>query len=105
MGARSLRLLELATRLISEIVAAGARLLLPPWLLGPSAPHSHGTSRWAHARERHDLGRLASPERMHGDGIVLGWDDQHLLQSPAEDNVLIFGVQRSGKTSTVAVPT
>jgi len=105
MGARSLRLLELAARLIGEIVASGARLLLPPWLLGPSAPHSHGTSRWAHARERRDLGRLASPERMQGDGIVLGWHDHHLLQSPAEDNVLIFGVQRSGKTSTVVVPT
>jgi len=105
MGARSLRLLELAPRLVSEIVATGARLLLPPWLLGPSAPHSHGTSRWAHAREHRDLGRLASPERMHGDGIVLGWHDQHLLQSPAEDNVLLFGVQRSGKTSTVVVPT
>ncbi len=42
---------------------------------------------------------------MHGDGIVLGWLDQRLLQSPAEDNVLLFGVQRSGKTSTVVVPT
>jgi len=104
MGARSLRL-ELAARLISEVVASGARLLVPPWLLGPSAPHSHGTSRWAHARERRDLGRLASPEHMHGDGIVLGWHDQQLLQSPTEDNVLLFGVQRSGKTSTVVVPT
>jgi type IV secretory pathway TraG/TraD family ATPase VirD4 len=42
---------------------------------------------------------------MHGDGIVLGWHAGRLLQSPAEDNVLLFGVQRSGKTSTVVVPT
>ncbi len=42
---------------------------------------------------------------MRGDGIVLGWHDRRLLQSPAEDNVLLFGVQRSGKTSTVVVPT
>jgi type IV secretory pathway TraG/TraD family ATPase VirD4 len=42
---------------------------------------------------------------MHGDGIVLGWHRGRLLQSPAEDNVLLFGVQRSGKTSTVVVPT
>ena len=28
-----------------------------------------------------------------------------MLLAPAEDNVLVFGVQRSGKTSTVAVPT
>jgi type IV secretory pathway TraG/TraD family ATPase VirD4 len=40
-----------------------------------------------------------------GDGIVLGWLGRRLLQSPSEDNVLLLGVQRSGKTSTVAVPT
>jgi type IV secretory pathway TraG/TraD family ATPase VirD4 len=42
---------------------------------------------------------------MHGDGIVLGWHYGLLVQSPAEDNVLLFGVQRSGKTSTIVVPT
>src|SRR5438309_5610615 len=42
---------------------------------------------------------------MHGDGIVLGWHHGRLIQSPAEDNVILFGVQRSGKTSTVVVPT
>ena len=42
---------------------------------------------------------------MHGDGIVLGWHAGRLLESPAEDNVVLFGVQRSGKTSTVVVPT
>ncbi len=36
---------------------------------------------------------------------MLGWHDGRLLQSPAEDNALLFGVQRSGKTSTVVVPT
>src|SRR5260370_19775986 len=105
MGARGLRLLELAARLVMDVVAALARLVLPSWLLDGSAPHSHGTSRWARVSERRDLGRLASTDRMHGDGIVLGWHDRRLLQSPAEDNVLLFGVQRSGKTSTVVVPT
>jgi len=42
---------------------------------------------------------------LHGDGTVLGWHEGRLLQSPAEDNVLLFGVQRAGKTSTVVVPT
>ena len=42
---------------------------------------------------------------MFGDGIVLGWHRNRLVQSPAEDNVILFGVQRSGKTSTVVVPT
>src|SRR5713226_4216442 len=105
MGARGLRLLELTARLVMEVGAALARLVLPSWLVDGSPPHSHGTSRWARASERRELGRLASPDRMHGDGIVLGWHDRCLLQSPAEDNVLLFGVQRSGKTSTVVVPT
>ena len=42
---------------------------------------------------------------MHGDGIVLGWHAGRLIESPVEDNVLLFGVQRSGKTSSVVVPT
>jgi type IV secretory pathway TraG/TraD family ATPase VirD4 len=78
---------------------------MPGWLVGSSAPQSHGTSRWARWRERGDLGRPAAPDHLHGDGIVLGWHHGRLLQSPAEDNVLLFGVQRSGKTSTVVVPT
>src|SRR6266852_2751954 len=105
MGARCMRLLELAACLVVEVVGALARLVLPSWLWDASAPHSHGTSRWARIGERSELGRLASPDRMRGDGIVLGWHDSRLLQSPAEDNVLLFGVQRSGKTSTVVVPT
>ena len=90
---------------VTELVTVVARQLLPSWLVGTSQPHSHGTSRWARLREHRELGRMASPDRMHGDGIVLGWHDRRLLQSPAEDNVLLFGVQRSGKTSTVVVPT
>jgi type IV secretion system protein VirD4 len=105
VGARGLKAFELAARFATEVVSVVARQLLPSWLLGESIPHSHGTSPWARASERRDLGRLAPPERMHGDGIVLGWHDRRLLQSPAEDNVLLFGVQRSGKTSTVVVPT
>src|SRR6266581_3939492 len=105
MGASCLSVRELATRLATEAVATVARQLLPSWLLGASEPSSHGTSRWTRSREYRDLGRPAQPQRLHGDGIVLGWHEGRLLQSPSEDNVLLFGVQRAGKTSTVVVPT
>jgi type IV secretion system protein VirD4 len=68
-------------------------------------PQSHGSSRWAARRDRKHLGVLSSPDRASGNGIVLGFLGRELLQSPAEDNVLLLGVQRSGKTSTVVVPT
>ncbi len=93
-------LASLMARVARELLAQ----LLPNWLLG-SEPESHGSSRWARRSERSRVGRVAAPERMLGDGIVLGWMQGRLLQSPAEDNVLLFGVQRSGKTSTVVVPT
>ena len=64
-------------------------------------PDTHGESRWARGRELRVLKRHAAA----GDGIILGWSGRRLLQSPPEDNVLAFGVQRSGKTSTLAVPT
>src|ERR1700680_5050831 len=70
-----------------------------------SRPSSHGSSRWASWREHRRLGRVSTPHRAAGDGIVLGFLGRHLLQSPAEDNVLLLAVQRSGKTSTVVVPT
>jgi type IV secretion system protein VirD4 len=74
--------------------------------IGSSArPQSHGASRWATWRDRNRLGRLARPEHASGDGIALGFLGGQLLQSPAEDNALLLGVQRSGKTSTVVVPT
>jgi type IV secretory pathway TraG/TraD family ATPase VirD4 len=66
---------------------------------------SHGDSRWASRWDRRALGRRTRPSRLKPDGIVLGWLGRRVLQSPAEDNVLVFGVQRSGKTSTVVVPT
>jgi type IV secretory pathway TraG/TraD family ATPase VirD4 len=87
------------------MLATAAEQWMPGWLFGLSTPQSHGTSRWASGREQRDLGRLAAPGDLHGDGIVLGWHKGRLLQSPAEDNVLLLGVQRSGKTSTVVVPT
>src|SRR5579859_4661118 len=65
---------------------------------------SHGESRWAAAGDTRRLGRTARADRLHPDGIVLGWWDGKVLQTPAEDNALVFGVQRSGKTSTVVVP-
>ena len=93
--------LELVVRVALEL----AQMLLPSWLLAFGAPNSHGTSRWARGSERCRLGRITSAGAMHGDGIVLGWHQNRLIQSPAEDNVILFGVQRSGKTSTVVVPT
>jgi type IV secretory pathway TraG/TraD family ATPase VirD4 len=92
-------------RLAFELALELARLLLPPWLFNAGAPGSHGTSRWVNNRERSRLGRLARAGSMLGDGIVLGWHGSRLIQSPAEDNVILFGVQRSGKTSCVVVPT
>ena len=93
----------------AEGLAAGvsylARLLLPSKLFRTPDRETHGGSRWARSLDTRRLGRLASAERPLSDGIVLGWLGRRLLQSPAEDNVLLLGVQRSGKTSTVAVPT
>src|ERR1700674_1723908 len=100
-----MRILTAAARLVVDVQVAFPRQVLPGWLIGSSAPDSHGPSRWALPRERKQLGRPAAAERLHGDGVVLGWHNGLLLQSPAEDNVLLFGVQRSGKTSTVVVPT
>ena len=90
--------------LITDAVVWCARRFLPSWLVGDGLPQSHGTSRWARASDRHRLGRLGAAERLAGDGIVLGFLHGRTLQSPAEDNVLLFGVQRSGKTSSVVVP-
>jgi type IV secretion system protein VirD4 len=99
------RLLATAGRFGLDMLAIAAEQWMPGWLFGSSTPQSHGTSRWARRREQRDLGRLTAPSDLHGDGIVLGWHQGRLLQSPAEDNVLLLGVQRSGKTSTVVVPT
>ena len=66
---------------------------------GAGRPDTHGDSRWSTARDLKALRRAGA-----GDGIPLGWMGRRLLQSPAEDNVLAFGVQRSGKTSALAVP-
>ena len=62
---------------------------------------SHGDSSWA---SRRDLRALhADPRQVNG--AVIGWDGADVLRLPDEDNLLVFGVQRSGKTSTVIVPT
>ena len=92
-------------RATTELALDLARELAPSWLVPIGAANTHGTSRWAFRRERSRLGRPASPQWMHGDRIVLGWHANRLIQSPAEDNVILFGVQRSGKTSAVVVPT
>jgi type IV secretory pathway TraG/TraD family ATPase VirD4 len=93
--------------LAADLLIRGATWLVGLALGGWSStrPHSHGSSRWAGWGERRRLGRITRPEHAAGDGIALGFLGRNLLQSPAEDNVLLFGVQRSGKTSTVVVPT
>jgi type IV secretion system protein VirD4 len=92
-------LADLLVRAVTGLIG----LVLGGW--SSTRPQSHGASRWAGWRERGRLGRITTPERAASDGIVLGFLGRHLLQSPAEDNVLLLGVQRSGKTSTVVVPT
>jgi type IV secretion system protein VirD4 len=82
-----------------------AKTFLPAVLVGSSDRATHGGSRWAQRNEWDRLGQLGRPERLAPDGIVLGWLGRQVLQSPREDNVLLLGVQRSGKTSTIVVPT
>jgi type IV secretion system protein VirD4 len=98
-------ILATVERFVVHFLLEVARQLLPAWLIGSISAESHGSSRWARSRERGRLGRPAPADHMHGDGIVLGWLGRRVLQSPPEDNVILFGVQRSGKTSTVVVPT
>jgi type IV secretion system protein VirD4 len=64
-------------------------------------PDSHGTSRWARNRELRHL--HVSPAEVFG--AAIGWHGNALLRLPDEDNLLVFGVQRSGKTSAVVLPT
>ncbi len=98
------RLLAMVANQMVEVALYLLQHVLPAWLLG-SSPESHGSSRWARPGEHARLGRPGSADHLLGDGIVLGWHRGRLLQSPTEDNVILFGVQRSGKTSTVVVPT
>src|SRR2546422_1195661 len=96
-------LMTLLGDLLVRVVTGVISFALCGW--SPARPQSHGSSHWAGRRDRKDLGRITSPERAAGDGIALGFLGRDFLQSPAEDNVLLLGVQRSGKTSTVVVPT
>ena len=106
MGARGLSsLVSRALALIGGIIAWAAHEFLPAWLVGSATPHTHGSSRWARPADLVRFGRSRTPDRVAGDGIVLGFVDGQALQSPAEDNVLLMGVQRSGKTSSIVVPT
>lgn len=66
---------------------------------------THGDSRWAKRREVDRLGHRARPHEMRPNGLVLGFTGSRVLQTRPEDNLLVFGVQRSGKTTTIAVPT
>jgi type IV secretion system protein VirD4 len=94
-----------ALALALHAVLSTARLVLPTWLVGPGSPNSHGSSRWARSVDRRQLGRSRQANGLAGDGIVLGFLNGRVIQSPAEDNALLLGVQRSGKTSSIVVPT
>jgi type IV secretion system protein VirD4 len=96
-------LVSLLADLVVGAVTTLISVALHRW--SPDRPQSHGSSRWANWRDRNHLGRIRHPKDAAGDGIALGFFGRRLLQSPAEDNVLLLGVQRSGKTSTVVVPT
>lgn len=93
----------LLAELVIDVVTSVINVILER-LFAPRA-QSHGSSRWAGRIDRKHIGRLRTPELAAGDGIALGFIGRRLLQTPAEDNVLLLGVQRSGKTSTVVVPT
>jgi len=95
-------LTELVADMAVWVVTAAIELVIGQFR---DRPRSHGSSRWAGWRDHRRLGRLVRPENAAGDGIALGFLGRRLLQSPAEDNLLLLGVQRSGKTSTVVVPT
>lgn len=83
------------------IAAAGAAAwAVDRWLAGAPLT-SHGSSRWIRHSELRAICRSAD----HVDGAVIGWTRSRVVRLPDEDNLLVFGVQRSGKTSTVIVPT
>jgi len=97
---------EMVARLVEVlrwIAAEMVRCFAPGW--ATASRESHGGSRWARPREADLIGRLARPGLSFGDGLVLGWFRGRLLQTPREDNLLLLGVQRSGKTSAVVLPT
>jgi type IV secretory pathway TraG/TraD family ATPase VirD4 len=98
-------LLTGALTLLGRGVVWAAQRFLPAWLVGTGTAYSHGSSRWARASDLASLGRSGKAGRLADDGIVLGFLHGRPLQSPAEDNVLLLGVQRSGKTSAIVVPT
>ena len=91
--------------LVWRAIVWAARQVLPSWLIGVESPGSHGSSRWAKSGDSSRLGRLRSPDRVAGDGVLLGFFNGRVIEAPREDNVLLLGVQRSGKTSCVVVPT
>lgn len=95
----------LATALGFGIAAAATAICAAVVSRRGQSERSHGDSRWATRSDHRRIGRRASPTQLCPDGIVLGWLGRRVLQSFAEDNVLVFGVQRAGKTSCVVVPT
>lgn len=90
---------QLLAALPLAVSAVGFAAFLAGNRIFAGADQTHGRSRWARSGELRALYLDRTP------GIVLGWLGRRLLRSPAEDNVIAFGVQRSGKTTTLVVPT
>jgi type IV secretory pathway TraG/TraD family ATPase VirD4 len=72
----------------------------------PKERHSHGEAAWATRRDLRKGVTLRLPSRLKPNGIVLGFLGRwRVVQSNPEDNVAVFGVGRSGKTSQLVIPT
>src|SRR5258708_1839119 len=94
VGARGLSsLISSALALLGRVIAWAAQEFLPAWLVGSSAPHTHGSSRWAHSAELVRLGCSRLPDRLAGDGIVLGFVAATALHSPPQSHPPPLGLR------------
>jgi type IV secretion system protein VirD4 len=76
------------------------------WLYPGQNRDTHGKATWANRADVARACTLRPPGNIDPHGVVLGWwGRRKVVQSRPEDNVLVVGTTRSGKTSTVVVPT
>lgn len=97
---------------IAVVVAVGITVALAypaatvyRWLFPAAGNDTHGKARWASRRDLARATSLRAPGGLDPNGLVLGWWGRQVVQSRLEDNVLVVGVSRSGKTSSVVIPT
>ena len=72
---------------------------------GHRSPRSHGMGRWASLRDLRRVCQVVPVHRLAAVGIVLGFWGRRVLMSGLETSVLVLGVNRSGKTTTLVIPT